>query len=180
MFLSDKLIVKILFLVSLLMTLTSWAAPSSCGKEGSVEERIKNCNSAKGEFVLVARDEKGVEIYKDLKTGLLWGDRISTDFNHYGSQKACSEAAPESELLKEVKWRLPTVREFELAASHRMKDSLPRMFHSFWTSTPVKTKSRSRRRRNIQPAQAYVWEGQEERADVGDIKDAASVRCVAK
>lgn len=164
----------------LLISTSALANISPCGKEGSIDERIKNCNTAKGEFALVARDEKGVEVYKDLKTGLIWGDRISTDFNHYGSQKACSEASPEAEMLKEVSWRLPTVREFELAASHGMKESLPRMIHSFWTSTPVKSRSKSRRRRNLQPAQAYVWEGQEERADVGDIKDAASVRCVGK
>ena len=157
---------------------SAWAQQEPCGKEGSIEERIKNCNSAKGEFVLVVRDEKGLEIYKDTKSGMIWGDRISTDFNHYGSQKACSHELPEASLLKEVKWRLPTVREFEVAASHGMKEALPGMIHTFWTSTPVKVKRRYRRK--AIPSQAFLWVGPEQRTDAGDLKDAASVRCIGK
>lgn len=152
-------------------------AADPCGKEGTIDERIKSCNSAKGDFVLVVRDEKGLEIYKDLKTGDFWGDRISTDFNHYGSSKACTSDLAEAEILKEVKWRLPTVREFEVAASHGMKEALPRMFHTYWTSTPVKVARKYRRRRTY-TAQAYLWNGQDERTEAGDLKDAASVRCL--
>jgi hypothetical protein len=38
---------------------------------------------------LVALSEKGIAIYEDLKSKLIWGDRIAMDFNQYGSQKAC-------------------------------------------------------------------------------------------
>jgi hypothetical protein len=169
---------KSLIIYIFVFSSSAWSSP--CGKEGTVDERIKNCNSAKGEFALVLRDEKGLEIYKDLKTGLIWADRISTDFNHYGSQKACSDAFPEKELLKDVHWRLPTVREFEIASSHGMKESLPHMFHTFWTSTPVKSGSKSRRRRRAQPSQAFLWDGMEQKSDTGDLKDAASVRCVGQ
>lgn len=155
----------------------TWAKP--CGLEGTIEERIRNCNFSKGEFVLTVRDEKGTEIYKELKTGLFWGDRIPTDFNHYGSQRACNNDLLEDKLLKEVKWRLPSIREFEVAASHGMKESLPRMIHTFWTSTPVRSK-RKYSRRNAPPAQAYLWDGSDQRSETGDLKDAASVRCVGK
>lgn len=127
--------------------------------------------------MLVYRDEKGLEIYKDQKSGDFWGDRISTDFNHYGSSKACASDLPEAEILKDIKWRLPTVREFEIAASHGMKESLPRMFHTYWTSTPVKVARKYQRRRTY-TAQAYLWNGQDERTEAGDLKDAASVRCI--
>lgn len=166
-----------LFLFILLMTTQVFADP--CGKEGSIEERIKNCNRTKDNFALVARDEKGVEIYKDLKTNFIWGDRISTDFNHYGSQKACDDI-PESQILKDLKWRLPTVKEFEVAASHGMKTSLPRMNHYFWTSTPVKSKSKKRRRRALVPTAVFLWDGMGDTTDMGDLRDAASVRCVSK
>ncbi len=156
----------------------SWA--SQCGHEGSLEERMKNCNYAKGEFILVFRNQKGLEIYKDIKTGLLWGDRIGIDFNHYGAQKACPQASLEAKIFNGFNWRLPTIREFELAAFRGMKDVLPRMFHSFWTSTPVKSKYSSRRKKKLVPAQAYVWEGIEQRVDIGDMRDGASVRCVAE
>lgn len=161
------------FLFLALLSTAVFADP--CGKEGSIDERIKNCNVTKDGFVLVTRDEKGIEIYKDTKSGLVWGDRIATDFNHYGSQRACQDH-PEKELLKDLKWRLPTVKEFEVAASHGMKTLLPHMNHYFWTSTPVKKKSR--RRRAI-PAQVFLWDGMGDTTDAGDLKDGASVRCVA-
>lgn len=165
---------KHLALFILLVSTTAFANP--CGKEGTIEERIKNCNHQKENFILVTRTEKGLEIYKDAKTGLIWGDRIIYDFNHYGSQKACGHDLPEAELFKDIKWRLPTVREFEIAASHGMKNSVSHMDHAFWTSTPVKSKRR--RSRRSPPAQVFLWDGIENRTDTGDIKDAASVRCV--
>jgi hypothetical protein len=166
--------VKYLLLL-IVFLLSTYVSANPCGLEGSIAERIKNCNHAKGKFVLVVRSDKGQEIYQDQQTGLLWGDRIATDFNHFGSQKACSHELAESQLLKEVRWRLPSIREFQVAAGHGIKDSLPRMFYSFWTSTPVKTKVR---RKRGPPAQAYLWDGSEEKTDTGDLKDGASVRCV--
>lgn len=166
-----------IFSISLLfLSVNVWAKP--CGLEGSIDERIKSCNHAKGEFVLVARNDKGLEIYKDQKTGLMWGDRISTDFNHYGSQMACEKDLKEAELIKGVNWRLPSVREFETAASHGMKESLPNMQYSFWTSTPVKMKTKRRRKTIL--VGAYLWDGDAQSTDAGDLKDGASVRCVAK
>lgn len=168
---------KYLMVFILILTGNTWATP--CGLEGKVEERIRNCNHSKGEFVLVVRDERGTEIYKELKTGVFWGDRIPIDFNHYGSQQACSNDLIEHKLLEEVKWRLPTLREFQVATSHGMKESLPHMNHTFWTSTPVRSKRKSRRR-NALSAQAFLWDGPEEKSETGDLKDGASVRCVGK
>lgn len=167
---------KLLFFLSFVMSATAFASP--CGLEGSIEERIKSCNLMKETFVLVTRTDKGLEVFKDTKTGMVWGDRIIYDFNHYGSQKACGDDLPEALLLKEIKWRLPTVREFEVAASHGMKTSISHMDHFFWTSTPVKSKRR--RTRRSPPAQVFLWDGQENKTDVGDIKDAASVRCIGQ
>lgn len=168
-------VMRYLVLLFLFFT-SSLMAASPCGTEGSIEERIKNCNSTKGSFALVARDEKGKEIYKDLKSNLLWGDRLSVDFNHYGSQKACTDGIAEAMMLKDVKWRLPTIHEFEVAATHGIKAALPNMEHGFWTSTPFKTK----RRRRAVPTRAFLWDGTIEKSDTGDLKDAASVRCIGK
>lgn len=165
---------RYIFLSCLFFVLPVWARP--CGLEGTVEERIKNCDFASGSFVLVARDDKGVEIYKDLKTGLLWGDRIKSDFNQYGSSKACSSGIPEAGILKGFSWRLPSIREFERAAANGMKEALPNMNHSFWSSTPVKI--RKKRTRGATPM-SFLWDGNEQRTDTGDSKDAASVRCVS-
>jgi hypothetical protein len=172
-----------LFMAILVMPWAQSQAQSQsnpCGIEGSVSERIKNCNFQKEGFILIARNDKGVEIYKDEKSGLIWGDRISNDFNHYGSQKACSNDIPEDKMLGDLKWRLPTIKEFEAAASRGMKTALPHMTHTFWTSSPVITRYRKGRRQRTISSPAYLWDGIEETTDTGDLKDAASVRCVAQ
>lgn len=163
-------------LILLLFSASLMAAP--CGKEGSLEERIKDCNSTLGNFALVHRSEAGFEIHKDLKSGLIWSDRLSVEFNQYGSQKACGQDLPGLEALKDLKWRLPTIRELEVLAHHGMKESVGKMNYAFWSSTPVKFRSRRARRRN--PVQAYLWDGIADKTDAGDLRDAASVRCVSR
>ena len=154
------------------------ALAKPCGLQGTLEERIKECAVVKGDFVLVAATEKGLEFYQDSKSKLIWGIRIASDFNHYGSQKACSEELSEYQVLGTMKWRLPTINEFEQAATHGMKVALPNSEYSFWSSTPVKRK-KSRRNRGT-PSSVYLWDGSEQRTDTGDLKDGASVRCVAR
>lgn len=166
---------RALFILPLFILTTAFAKP--CGLQGSIEERIKDCNVTKGNFAQVMVTEKGGEFYKDTKSGLVWGYRISTDFNHYGSQKACDNDNSGYE-LSSLKWRIPSIREFETAAIHGMKAALPNMDHWFWSSTPIKTKRKYRRR--AMPASVYLWDGSEEKTDAGDLKDGASVRCVAK
>lgn len=167
-------------MMKILVLLTCFTLPAFakvCGQQGTIEERIKDCAVTKENFALVLSDDKGLEVYQDLKSKLIWGNRIIMDFNHYGSQKACDEI-PEKLALKDLKWRLPTVREFEQSADHGMKQALPHMTYWFWTSTPVrKRKTRNWRRR--QPSQVFIWDGVEQKTEAGDIKDAASVRCVS-
>lgn len=160
-----------------LITGSVFAKP--CGLTGTIDERITECTTTKGNFVVVATSEKGTEFYKDTKTKLIWGSRITTDFNHYGSQKACTGEVAEYSIMGNLKWRLPTIREFEQAAANGMKAAFQNSEHSFWSSTPVKT-PRSRRNRRAMPAGVFVWEGFDEKTSVGDLKDGASVRCVAK
>lgn len=167
---------RLIYLLPFFILTSAFAKP--CGLQGTVEERVKDCAQTKGNFVLVAATEKGLEIYKDIKSGLIWGSRIVSDFNHYGSQKACSEAVSDYLVISTMKWRLPTIKEFEDAYVHGMKAAVPNAEHAYWSSTPVKTR-RNRRRRGP-PAQVYLWDGYEQKTDTGDLKDAASVRCVAR
>jgi hypothetical protein len=166
---------RLFSLILMLYSLSALAKP--CGLAGSIEERIKECAQTKGDFALVAMTDKGVEFYKDLKTGLIWGSRIISDFNHYGSQRACSDEISGYKVL-DLKWRLPTIREFEQAYAHGMKAAVSNGDYAYWTSSQVKT--RKSRRRRAMPAGAYLWDGFSEKTDIGDLKDGASVRCVAK
>jgi hypothetical protein len=168
---------RLIYLFSFLVVTSAFAKP--CGLKGTIDERIKECAQVKGTFALVAVSEKGTAIYEDTKSKLIWGDRIAMDFNQYGSQKACSGEATEYQMLDTLKWRLPTIRELEEAAAHGIKAALPNMEHSYWSSTPVLTKKT--RRRRARAVGVYLWDGFEERTGTGDnLKDAASVRCVAR
>lgn len=167
---------RFIYFIPVLFSLSVFAKP--CGLQGTIEERVKDCAQLKGNFALVSVTEKTSEFYQDVKSKLIWGSRIVTDFNHFGSQKACSEEISGYPALNSLKWRLPTIRELEEAAAHGMKAALPNTEHSYWSSTPVMTK-KSRRKRSILLG-AYLWDGSMEKADVGDLKDGASVRCVAR
>ncbi|HXH73461.1 MAG TPA: hypothetical protein VNJ08_00750 [Bacteriovoracaceae bacterium] len=165
-------------LTVLCFILISPAFAEPCGLQGSVDERIKSCAKVKDNFILVTSTSDGREIYKDSKSGLIWSSRISVEMNHYGSQKACPSELLESKIL-DLKWRLPTLREFEQAADHGIKTALPNMNHSFWTSTPVQGKSKKRRKRNAPPAGVFMWDGMDEVTSTGSLIDAGSVRCVS-
>lgn len=167
----------VLFFLILIQAAAGQVTP--CGKEGTLEERIKQCNSTKENFVLVSRADNGIEIYKDQKSGLIWSDRMKMEFNHYGSAKACNLDSQELSLFKDLKWKLPSLQDFERSSANGMKTSLPNMGYWFWTSTPVKVKHRGRRRRGVM-AQSFVWDGENQKYEVADLKDAASVRCVAR
>lgn len=136
-------------------------------------ERIKNCETVPGSLketksgtiwnlVARARDSRTgnfYEVWQDLATKLLWGDRINKAYTHYksiGLGTACkaissrnvecnvlSEAAcisPEGQLanagISERKFALPTDEEFEEAARHGMLEVLPNLTERwFWSST---------------------------------------------
>ncbi len=173
----DNILMKRLALLSFFILSSAFAKP--CGLSGTVEDRVKECGESKGNFALVAATEKGLEVYKDIKSGLIWGSRILSDFNHYGSQKACATELTENVILSSLKWRLPTIKELEDAYVHGMKEAVPNTSHAYWSSTAVKTR-KSRTRRNAPPSQVYIWDGYDLKTDTGDLKEAASVRCVAK
>lgn len=170
---------ELTFFISLFHLSPSFAKP--CGLQGSIEEQIKDCDVEKNLFVLLSQDDKRVEIHQGTKSGLSCGSRHFVDYNHYGSQNACSDSNPHTEIKEDLKGRLPTIKEFEESANHGMKAGLPSMNSWFRTSTPVqKGKSKRGRRKDENPTQVYLWDVFDEFLDIGDLKDGASVRCVAK
>lgn len=106
----------------------------SCGLRGNIERRIKNCNKKKGNFALVARTVEGYEVYKDLLSGLLWGDRLSSTMNHYWAEQACDSDLKEVAGISDVTWRLPTIEEYKKAEQNGVRKALPNMNYLFWSS----------------------------------------------
>lgn len=123
-----------------------------CGITGTLRQRIDNCAketpSKKGSFVLVTRTHGNKEIYLDVKTNLMWGDQIYSDWEiytvpqhspNYMSQKNASEACKmpldETGNMTKLSWRLPKISEWQEANGNGIRNALPDMNNIYWSLT---------------------------------------------
>ncbi len=145
-----------------------------CGLMGTIDQRIEDCSyqqSPRDYIVLVTRTLDQKEVYKDLITGLLWGDRLPSRIRLPVASMICSNyAIPELGYIK-LDWRLPKIGEWESQFS-RIQAVLPNMYgdgvdYQFWSSTSFSVYT-------------YIINGSD-----GDIsrefsqRKTASVRCVS-
>lgn len=143
-----------------------------CGTKGTVEERIRHCRSTNGGFALVSRTKEMKEVHKDLRTGLLWGDRLASTMNHYNAEKACNASLAEvAGISNSATWRLPYKEEYEEAEKNGIRKALPNMNYWFWSSTV---------RRNNSDF-AWLFNGNNGVTDnYFRTNESVSVRCVAR
>lgn len=113
-----------------------------CGLIGTIDQRIEDCSykqAPRDYIVLVTRTLDQKEVYKDLVTGLLWGDRLPSRIRLSVATRICSNyAIPELGYIK-LDWRLPTIGEWERQFP-RIQSVLPNMYgdgvdYLFWSST---------------------------------------------
>jgi len=83
----------------------------SCGLEGTIEQKIRDCSLVKGNYILITRTHEHREIFKDNMSGLIWGDRLPFTETHAKAGAAC-DGLPK---IDEKSWSLPTKEEFETA-----------------------------------------------------------------
>lgn len=169
--------VKSLFTVVILFTSLSSNASVECGKEGSIEDRIHDCGDIQKEhFILVTRvkhRKQTFEVYRDMRTKLLWSDSLHPNtLNYPNAMNACEYYVfAEMGNIKDVTWELPTINMWKEAERSGIKTALPNMEAFFWSSTEKRE----------DPISAYMFNGV-----YGDIstynKDygSARVRCVAQ
>jgi len=128
-----------------------------------VKEEIKR----KDHFVLVQRNSDRSEIWKDEKSGLIWGDKLPKNMNHVDAKNACT-GLPN---FDGKSWRLPTKEEFESANTNGIRSALPNMNYTFWSSSV----------HAFYPNSAWLFNGYS-----GDLYyynrhySGGSVRCVAR
>lgn len=145
-----------------------------CGLKGSVDERIKDCSyqltSEKDGFVLVTRSKDFKEVHKELKTNLLWSDRLPNSMNHYSAQKVCNSSLKEVAGISGVTWRLPSIDEYKEAEKNGIRKALPNMSYWFWSSSVHRSDSYG----------AWLFNG--DSGDAGDVYrgNNVSVRCLAR
>jgi hypothetical protein len=87
------------------------------------------CRTSKGAvFKLVKRTaENSREVWKDLTTGLLWGDVLDRESPQAGALEMCHQSA---------EFYLPTQEEFAAAEQNGFREALPNMKDRwFWTAS---------------------------------------------
>ncbi len=111
-----------------------------CGLSGSVKERIQDCSlqegSVNGDFVLVTRTQDFIEVHKDRRSGLLWGDRIVPRFFTKNALFLCQNQTYPGGANIKAKWRIPTIDEFKTAEMDGIRKALPNILDYYLSSTP--------------------------------------------
>lgn len=142
----------------------STSSLAECGLgENNIAERIKDCNALPGSgdqknWALVARraikgpEQRVVEVWEDLKSGLIWGDLLSEQMNFADATAACRSASSvmTNAGISEVAFDLPTMDDI-LSANNNLVPggvytgwSLPipnATDVQFWTSTMTGSKA---------------------------------------
>ena len=142
---NQKLSFSIMCIGAFLYSLTAFAN-TTCGTEGTIEERIEDCSiknpkiKANHSFILVSRLENlhGAEreIYLDSKNGILWTDRLASEFTYERALEVCSDSKNNrTGGINEVIWELPTIENYIEAEKNGIRRALPRMDDVFWTSS---------------------------------------------
>jgi hypothetical protein len=149
---------------------------SSCGLQGSIDERIDDCskkrNKNRKNFSLVARFKKdSQEIYKELSTGLLWSYRLSNAMDQYNAEKVCLEDFQDQAGIESVSWRLPSIHEYRKAEESNIRD-LPDMHYWFWSSSGYELYNSS--------LNAWQFNGDNGRNEGFGRHREVAVRCVAE
>ena len=130
---------KTLILTTVLFTTTSFAAVP-CGLSGSISQRISDCKESVGkgeEFQLVTRTKKGEEIYKGVRTGVIWSADLASPKNYLSDkvESICNKQHPEYGGLK-LNWKLPPVQRYIQGLKYDIQSSLPGVSQrEYWTST---------------------------------------------
>jgi hypothetical protein len=133
------------------------------GKNNTIEARILDCAkvtkssgqvNGRANWNLVARKRsndtgKFYEVWKDSKTGFIWGDRLDQILPHYylvdldGDGKTIKEKICSSDKYNQAKaeisersFRLPTISELEQGLQDGMNDVFPNMREDwYWSAT---------------------------------------------
>jgi hypothetical protein len=83
----------------------------------------------------VTRTKEFKEIHKDIKSGILWGDRLPLKVTHFDAPEACEADHPEAGGISGLKWRLPSRKEYEEAETNGIRSALQNMCFWSWSSS---------------------------------------------
>jgi hypothetical protein len=122
-----------------------------CGKDGTIEQRIRNCSGTLDRGFQLAARLNGVSYYWDQVEKMLWSDQIK-EGQEYSQAKSHCEKMPAMDGLS---WGLPTEQDFgtlgldedgiqkkDKASQQKLERfrgfiEQPNIVHFFWTQTPI-------------------------------------------
>ena len=110
-----------------------------CGLIGDISERIENCATTPGsslnEWQLVVRTKSNTEIWRDKRSGLIWGEKLSDTYNHIDAVGQCSIDREENGNLDASEFKLPSIAEFEQSNLSSDGNPLIQKSFKFWSSS---------------------------------------------
>jgi hypothetical protein len=108
-----------------------------CGLSGSVQARTLNCSEKLRNYALVTRTKDGFEVLQDLKSGLLWSDRLPNKMDVLAALKICQSEINNISNLRRVRWRLPTKANYVTAEKNGLRGVTSSIGYEdyFWTRT---------------------------------------------
>lgn len=142
-----------------------------CGTKGSVAQRMEDCRERKemSGLRLVTRTREGIEIYKDMPTGLVWAEQFpGTELIFENALNACHPNDVFFAGLTELNWRLPTKEEMEDVIIRWSLESELDLYNKIWLST-----------RPPNPRAAYVYNARRGSISLQYTEDVGSIKCVA-
>lgn len=149
-----KIFMTIFFLT---FSFISSAKVVPCGNEGSITSRIKDCAEKskderpwwkpqpKRNFILVSRNSDLSGIYMDKKTSLIWSTSINVYATLKEAEAICQSGRSELGNISKIKWRIPTKKEFQIAAKNNFLKEMTNRYNmenpheanhpAYWTTT---------------------------------------------
>ena len=132
--------------------LENFFIPNALAAQSSIDARIKDCSafsdstkksSKNVEWNLVSRRRdaetgKYYEVWKDSKSGLIWGDTLDNRYTHYKAVDACSSSDGKraSAKITDKSFALPSKDEYVDAEKNGIRGILPNMKDRwFWSSS---------------------------------------------
>jgi hypothetical protein len=156
------------------------AEERSCGVEGTVAQRIAQCDRTAAyqvyHWTLVTRTPGGNEIWRDDTTGFLWSDRAPETLPLRQGRDFCSTLAQASEVMGRLPadFVLPEIWEVRQAGRHGLSHVFPTSSRDwFWSSTlsdvgPLRIK------------EAFIYNGASGGSGPYDLNSRFAVRCVSR
>lgn len=91
--------------------------------------------STGGEWRLVKRDSDGTESWRDLKTRILWGDRMEKRVRRLDAGKLCAKSAIAGGKKSSL---LPTLEDYRTAEANGIRQALPHFAgHFYWIDSKI-------------------------------------------